>query len=124
MEYPGAALNAAVFYYDYSDLQVQIDLGGSTGAFIENAATARLYGLDLDGTWRATDELTFTGGLNLLSAHFVNEQMGAALNTASSLDAYVLADRGTWLSFQNRGDLTVLKAIQIPEYDDLPLLAG
>jgi len=34
--------------------------------------------------------------------------MGPALNMASSTGAYVLADRGTWLSFKNRGDLAVL----------------
>ena len=33
--------------------------------------------------------------------------MGAALNTASASNAYVLADRGTWLSFKNRGDLVI-----------------
>ena len=34
--------------------------------------------------------------------------MGPALNMASSLGAYVLADRGTWLNFENRADLAVL----------------
>jgi len=34
--------------------------------------------------------------------------MGPALNIASSTNAYVLADRGTWLSFKNRGDLVIL----------------
>ena len=34
--------------------------------------------------------------------------MGPALNTASSLNAYVLADRGTWLNFKNRGNLEIL----------------
>ena len=34
--------------------------------------------------------------------------MGPALNIASSSGAYVLADRGTWLSFKNRGGLAVL----------------
>jgi tungstate transport system substrate-binding protein len=34
--------------------------------------------------------------------------MGPALNMGSSLNAYVLTDRGTWLSFKNRGDLTIL----------------
>jgi len=34
--------------------------------------------------------------------------MGPALNIASSTNAYVLADRGTWLSFKNRGELAVL----------------
>jgi tungstate transport system substrate-binding protein len=34
--------------------------------------------------------------------------MGPALNIGSSAGAYVLADRGTWLNFKNRGDLAVL----------------
>lgn len=34
--------------------------------------------------------------------------MGPALNMASSSNAYVLADRGTWLTFRNRGDLAIL----------------
>jgi tungstate transport system substrate-binding protein len=34
--------------------------------------------------------------------------MGAALNTAAAMDAYTLSDRGTWLSFGNKRDLTLL----------------
>ena len=34
--------------------------------------------------------------------------MGPTLNTASGMSAYTFADRGTWLSFKNRGDLTIL----------------
>jgi tungstate transport system substrate-binding protein len=34
--------------------------------------------------------------------------MGPSLNTASSMNAYLLADRGTWLNFKNRGELTVV----------------
>ncbi|MCX7150637.1 MAG: extracellular solute-binding protein [Rhodocyclales bacterium] len=34
--------------------------------------------------------------------------MGPALNTAASMNAYLLADRGTWLSFKNRGDLGII----------------
>ncbi|HEY9183262.1 MAG TPA: substrate-binding domain-containing protein [Gammaproteobacteria bacterium] len=34
--------------------------------------------------------------------------MGPALNTASSMNAYLLADRATWLAFKNRGELTIL----------------
>jgi tungstate transport system substrate-binding protein len=37
----------------------------------------------------------------------IGQGMGAALNTASASNAYVLADRGTWLSFKNRGDLAI-----------------
>ncbi|HEX8168075.1 MAG TPA: extracellular solute-binding protein [Beijerinckiaceae bacterium] len=38
----------------------------------------------------------------------VGQGMGPALNTASAQNAYVLCDRGTWLSFRNRGGLAVL----------------
>ena len=34
--------------------------------------------------------------------------MGPALNTASGMNAYILADRGTWLSFKNRGELAIV----------------
>ena len=37
----------------------------------------------------------------------IGQGMGAALNTAGGMNAYVLADRGTWLSFKNRGDLDI-----------------
>ncbi len=40
----------------------------------------------------------------------IGQGMGPALNMAASLGAYLLADRGTWLSFKNRGDLTILVA--------------
>jgi tungstate transport system substrate-binding protein len=34
--------------------------------------------------------------------------MGPTLNTASAMNAYTFTDRGTWLSFRNRGELAVL----------------
>ena len=34
--------------------------------------------------------------------------MGQALNAASAMDAYTLTDRGTWLSFQNKGSLIIM----------------
>jgi tungstate transport system substrate-binding protein len=34
--------------------------------------------------------------------------MGPALNAASAMNGYIFADRGTWLSFKNRGDLEIL----------------
>jgi tungstate transport system substrate-binding protein len=34
--------------------------------------------------------------------------MGPTLNTASAMSAYALTDRGTWLSFKNRGELAVV----------------
>jgi tungstate transport system substrate-binding protein len=38
----------------------------------------------------------------------IGQGMGPALNVSASTDAYLLADRGTWLSFRNRGRLTIL----------------
>ncbi|MFL4969956.1 MAG: extracellular solute-binding protein [Xanthobacteraceae bacterium] len=40
----------------------------------------------------------------------IGQGMGAALNTAAAADAYVLSDRGTWMSFKNRGDLAIAVA--------------
>jgi tungstate transport system substrate-binding protein len=37
----------------------------------------------------------------------IGQGMGAALNTASASGGYVLSDRGTWLSFKNRGNLVI-----------------
>jgi tungstate transport system substrate-binding protein len=37
----------------------------------------------------------------------IGQGMGAALNTAGAMNGYVLADRGTWISFKNRGELEI-----------------
>ncbi len=37
----------------------------------------------------------------------IGQGMGAALNTAGAMGAYVLADRGTWISFKSKGDLDI-----------------
>jgi tungstate transport system substrate-binding protein len=37
----------------------------------------------------------------------IGQGMGAALNSANAMGAYVLSDRGTWISFKNRGDLAI-----------------
>ena len=38
----------------------------------------------------------------------IGQGMGPALNTAAGMNAYVLSDRGTWLSFKNRGELAIV----------------
>jgi len=38
----------------------------------------------------------------------IGQGMGAALNTAGAMNAYVVSDRGTWLSFKNPGDLAIV----------------
>jgi tungstate transport system substrate-binding protein len=37
----------------------------------------------------------------------IGQGMGAALNTAGAMGAYVLSDRGTWIAFKNKGDLAI-----------------
>ncbi len=37
----------------------------------------------------------------------IGQGMGAALNTAAAMEAYVLSDRGTWISFKNKGALAI-----------------
>lgn len=56
--------------------------------------------------WTAAgfDPKTATGGWY----REIGQGMGAALNTANGMGAYVLSDRGTWLAFRNRGDLAIL----------------
>jgi tungstate transport system substrate-binding protein len=38
----------------------------------------------------------------------IGQGMGGALNAASASNAYVLSDRGTWISFKNKGDLAIM----------------
>ena len=66
---------------------------------------------DKSGTHAA--ELRYWKAAGIDSPQFANYKacgcgMGPALNIASSSGAYVLTDRGTWLSFKNRADLAVL----------------
>jgi tungstate transport system substrate-binding protein len=68
---------------------------------------------DRSGTHEAELRLWKEAGVNLGSARGawyreIGQGMGAALNMASSANAYLLSDRGTWLSFKNRGELAVL----------------
>jgi tungstate transport system substrate-binding protein len=70
---------------------------------------------DRSGTHAAEVELWKVAGIDIAKDkgpwyREIGQGMGAALNTASASNAYVLADRGTWLSFKNRGDLDILVA--------------
>lgn len=58
------------------------------------------------GLWQQTDV-----DVNEASGSWYRETgsgMGATLNTASAMNAYVLSDRATWLNFGNKGELTIL----------------
>ena len=68
---------------------------------------------DRSGTHEAELRLWKQAGIDIAGAkgdwyREIGQGMGPALNMASSSNAYLLADRGTWLSFKNRGDLAIL----------------
>ena len=67
---------------------------------------------DKSGTHFAELELWKAAGLDIAKDkgpwyRDTGSGMGPTLNTAAGMNAYVLADRGTWLSFKNRGDLVI-----------------
>ena len=68
---------------------------------------------DKSGTHAAELRLWQAAGVDITKARPAGYKecgcgMGPALNMGSSMNAYVLTDRGTWLSFKNRGDLTIV----------------
>ncbi|TXS96451.1 TonB-dependent receptor [Parahaliea maris] len=64
-------LATSIYYYDYKDLQVTRAASGTIGIVTtENAADAKLYGLDLDVTWIPTNSLSIDFGLNLIDSEY------------------------------------------------------
>jgi len=68
---------------------------------------------DRSGTHEAELRLWKEAGVDLAAVkgdwyREIGQGMGAALNMASSANAYLISDRGTWLAFRNRGDLAIL----------------
>jgi len=67
---------------------------------------------DRSGTHIAELELWKLAGIDLAKDkgpwyRDTGQGMGPALNTAAAMNGYILADRGTWISFKNRGDLAI-----------------
>ena len=71
-----------------------VSRGDRSGTHFAELELWKLAGLDPDRKRRGWYRETGSG-------------MGATLNTASGMNAYALADRGTWLSFRNRGELRI-----------------
>ncbi len=76
-----------------------ISRGDRSGTHAAELALWKIAGIDVAGADRGAKEPSWY--------REIGQGMGAALNTASAANAYVLADRGTWLSFKNRGDLAI-----------------
>ena len=88
------------------------DIAGALGK-LARTRTAFVSRGDKSGTHAAELRLWKTAGIDMAMAKPTGYKecgcgMGPALNIASSSNAYVLSDRGTWLSFKNRGELQVL----------------
>ena len=109
-----------VMYNDFVLIGPKTDPAGVKGhdilaAFrtIETKAAPFVSRGDRSGTNAAELALWKEAGIDI-AAHRgpwyreIGQGMGAALNMASSSNAYLLSDRGTWLSFKNKGDLAVL----------------
>jgi tungstate transport system substrate-binding protein len=110
-----------VMYNDFVLIGPKDDPAGIRGAkeitaalkAIKNKAAPFVSRGDKSGTHTAELNLWKAAGVDISkdkSAWYkeIGQGMGAALNTAASMNGYVLADRGTWISFKNRGDLDLL----------------
>ena len=109
-----------VMYNDFVLIGPKSDAAGVKGhdilaAFrtIETKAAPFVSRGDRSGTNAAELALWKEAGIDIAAQkgpwyREIGQGMGAALNTASAMNAYVLSDRGTWISFKNRGDLAIL----------------
>ncbi len=80
---------------------------------IFDARAAFVSRSDNSGTHVAELRLWTATGIEILAGknawyRETGSGMGPALNTASGMNAYLIADRGTWISFKNRGELAIL----------------
>ena len=80
-------------------------IAGAKAPFVSRA--------DKSGTYAAELRLWKDAGVDIATAkgpwyRETGSGMGAALNTASAMNAYILADRGTWLNFRNRAELGIV----------------
>jgi tungstate transport system substrate-binding protein len=109
-----------VMYNDFVLVGPKGDPAGINGKDIETALqTIKAKGApfvsrgDRSGTHSAELALWKQAGIDIAVAkgpwyREIGQGMGAALNTAGAMNAYVLSDRGTWISFKNRGDLDIV----------------
>lgn len=109
-----------VMYNDFVLIGPKSDPAGIKGKDIETALKA-IAGKaapfvsrgDKSGTHSAELALWKQAGIDISATkgpwyREIGQGMGAALNTAGAMNGYVLSDRGTWLSFKNRGDLEIV----------------
>jgi len=108
-----------VMYNDFVLIGPKSDPAGIKGKDIESALKAIqakeapfVSRGDKSGTHSAELALWKQAGIDIAATkgpwyREIGQGMGAALNTAGAMNGYVLSDRGTWISFKNRGDLDI-----------------
>jgi tungstate transport system substrate-binding protein len=86
------------------------DSAAAAMAAIAGAGSSFASRGDDSGTHTAEKALWASAGIEPAGAWYLStgSGMGATLNTASQVPAYALTDRGTWLSFENRGPLEIV----------------
>ncbi len=109
-----------VMYNDFVLIGPKSDPAGIKGGDIETAlqtiqakSAPFVSRGDRSGTHSAELALWKQAGIDIAASkgtwyREIGQGMGAALNTASAMNGYVLSDRGTWISFKNRGDLEIV----------------
>ena len=110
-----------VMYNDFVLVGPQGDPAGVAGITDVTAALAKIAAAQAPFVSRGDDSGTHKAELKLWQAAGVDAKaasgtwyretgsgMEPTLNTAAGMNGYALTDRGTWLSFQNRGDLAIL----------------
>lgn len=107
-----------VMYNDFVIVGPADDPAGVRAADSAAAAMAAIAGAGASFASRGDDSGTHTAEKGLWSAAGIDPAgdwylstgsgMGATLNTAAQVPAYALTDRGTWLSFANRGPLEIV----------------
>ncbi len=109
-----------VMYNDFVLVGPKSDPAGVKGKDIETAlktiqakSAPFVSRGDRSGTHSAELALWKQAGIDIAAAkgpwyREIGQGMGAALNTAAAMNGYVLSDRGTWISFKNRGDLEIV----------------
>jgi len=78
---------------------------GAQAAFVSRGDKSGTHAAELRYWQNAKVDLAATKGTWYRD---VGQGMGPALNTAAGMDAYILADRATWLNFKNRAGLDIL----------------
>jgi tungstate transport system substrate-binding protein len=116
----GSTQRHPVMYNDFVLVGPKSDPAGTHGQDITQALRKLAAGSavfvsrgDRSGTNAAELRLWAKAGVDIQTARPAGYRdcgcgMGPALNMASSLNAYTLSDRGTWLSFKNRGELGIV----------------